>query len=670
MTNATTRADMQKAELLFQLLKKPETLPISYKVDGVSCSGMPADAAEETKFLDSNIVQTVYTAEINGLRIKAEILKYRDFPAAEWTLFFTYDGEGDSPLLSALKSADMEICGEGARVISCNGDFDSPDGYVSTMHDLSCGNGFSQAPNGGRACNGAFPYQRLLFNDFGVNIAIGWPGQWSCSYEGKEHSVAFTAGQQDVNTVIRKGEVFRSPRMAMVFFLGDLDRGINMWRRFYKAHVMPKAGGEPVRNFVMSHDTGGGIEFTESTEAINLASIKDHVEHNVPVNLWWLDAGWYPSKLPDGTIDWWRTTGTWIADPERYPNGLLALKKPLEDAKMDLLVWFEPERANPGTYICDNHPEWLLRKNEPQEGVVEYGLMVDIGNPDCNKWLCETIGNFLCENNIKVYRQDFNFEPLEYWRYNEAENRIGMIENRYVQGYLKYWDYLLMNVPDLLIDSCASGGRRNDLESMKRAVPMHFTDNSYGNAPVQQSFATVMLTWIPYFRAFVRTWEMENGEYGTPGYYDPQPFEIDEFVVLHSISPVMSWGDLLDQYKDDPWKLSVMQKAAQMCHVIAPYMIYADFYLLTEYHKSRFAWTVWQFDRPEDETGVIRVVSNNGASQGSITVYPKGLEGACWLLENMYTGETMEICGDEVTKNGLTFRQDKRVISFWKYKKI
>jgi len=51
-----------------------------------------------------------------------------------------------------------------------------------------------------------------------------------------------------------------------------------------------------------------------------------------------------------------------------------------------------------------------------------------------------------------------------------------MTENLYVQGYLAYWDGLLQQHPGMLIDSCASGGRRNDLETLRRAVPLLRSD--------------------------------------------------------------------------------------------------------------------------------------------------------------------------------------------------
>ena len=57
------------------------------------------------------------------------------------------------------------------------------------------------------------------------------------------------------------------------------------------------------------------------------------------------------------------------------------------------------------------------------------------------------------------------------------------------------------------------GGRRNDLETMRRAVPLHYTDMGYGEHPIKQKQHRLMFEWIPYFRAHTMSWDNENGEY-------------------------------------------------------------------------------------------------------------------------------------------------------------
>ena len=89
--------------------------------------------------------------------------------------------------------------------------------------------------------------------------------------------------------------------------------------------------------------------------------------------------------------------------------------------------------------------------------------------------------------------------PLSFWRGNDAPDRQGITENFHVQGYLAYWDQLRGRNPQLIIDSCASGGRRNDLETMRRAVALHPTDYNYADLVAKQAFHHSLSQWIPYY---------------------------------------------------------------------------------------------------------------------------------------------------------------------------
>ena len=87
--------------------------------------------------------------------------------------------------------------------------------------------------------------------------------------------------------------------------------------------------------------------------------------------------------------------------------------------------------------------------------------------------------------------------PLALWRGNDTADRQGITEIRHVTGYLAYWDELCRRHPHMLIDSCASGGRRNDLETMRRAVPLWRSD--YAFEPIGHQGMTYGISfWIPF----------------------------------------------------------------------------------------------------------------------------------------------------------------------------
>ena len=106
--------------------------------------------------------------------------------------------------------------------------------------------------------------------------------------------------------------------------------------------------------------------------------------------------------------------------------------------------------------------------------------MLDLSQKDCCDYLIKKIGDVIEEAHIKVYRQDYNFMPHSIWQAADADDRRGATENLYVQGYLRFWDALKERFPDLVIDSCASGGRRIDLETAKRSVVLHRCDGGCG----------------------------------------------------------------------------------------------------------------------------------------------------------------------------------------------
>ena len=69
---------------------------------------------------------------------------------------------------------------------------------------------------------------------------------------------------------------------------------------------------------------------------------------------------------------------------------------------------------------------------------------------------------------------------------------------RHVEGYLHFWDELLKRHPNLMIDTCASGGRRLDLETLRRSVSLWTSDDS--TIPEDnQSHELGVAAWMPYY---------------------------------------------------------------------------------------------------------------------------------------------------------------------------
>jgi len=520
----------------------------------------------------------------SGLRVRLLARSYADFPAVEWTVWLANTGDRDTPVIADFRGGELLLPAapaEAFAIHSVTGDYYSAHGYEPYVLDLPPGREERFAPEGGRGSNHAFPYFNLTRPGGGLLIAVGWPGQWEAAFERSGNGdLRLTAGQQQVELVLRPGEQIRGPLMALLRWEGDdLDRAQNLWRRWMLAHNVPRdAEGKLPPPLLFGVTSLQFNEMTQANEANQQDFISRYLDAGVPLDYWWMDAGWYPC---DGH---WPRTGTWEPDLTRFPRGLRAISDFAHERGLKTLLWFEPERVADGTWLQTQHSEWLINQpgapaDQPQN------RLLDLGNPAACQWLTDHVDRILTEQGIDLYRQDHNFDPLPYWRASDAPDRQGMTENQHVQGYLRFWDELRRRHPGMLIDSCASGGRRNDLETMRRAVPLHPTDFDYWNLPVKQSFHYSLNQWLPY--------------YGS----NTMPIEtVDEYAVRsgHGSGFVLGY-DL----RSDDLALDLLVRLVQEWRALAP-LFRGDFYPLTPNTRDDVSWMAWQFHDAAGQTGMVQ----------------------------------------------------------------
>ena len=632
---------LEVKQMLFRFTS-PESLPLSFILNGQKLHGIPADFSPrcETRRIDANLQQTIVTGCRDSLEIRVECVEYLDADAIEYLAFFTNTGDCDTPLLSDVKIYDAVLPCSGNTLVHGNGDTCRDDGYEWYRDIID--QPIRLETSDGTSCNGAFPYMRLLNENCGINIAVGWPAMWRAEFEPVVDGAHVRVGQKRCSTVLHPGETMRTPRINLQFYTGDEFCGINAWRRWYFAHILPRENGRPLEPKCCMHVFGaeGKPEFTGASEENQLRGLNVYLAKGIRPDIWWIDAGWYPCDYQ------WTRTGTWKVDENRFPNGLAPIGEACARNDMRFLLWFEPERVRPGTELDTDHPEWLLYMKK-EDGSIDQNRLLNLGNPECCDWVIDRIDSIIKASGIKIYRQDFNFSPAAYWEQAEEENRIGMLENRHVQGYLRLWDTLLYRNPDLWIDSCASGGRRNDLETMRRAVPLHYTDVGYGNHTIKHKQHRQMFEWIPYFRAHNNNWyNPETNDYDST--YRP----VDRFSYHAAMTPALTesleWDGNDEAYALAHEMLPIWRKAARL-------MLSGDYYPLTECRKSQEDFYAMQFHDPAAEKGFVQIMRYNRCSEETITLHLHAVDiDAAYIFTEAESGENAEYTGKALL-GGVTF---------------
>jgi alpha-galactosidase len=607
-------------------------LPFSFVYNGKSSrdflAGWPVQT--ESKALDRDRTQRTFTwtDPQTGLEVRCVSVEYADFPVVEWTLYLRNTGQENTPILESIQAldADFQRDERGQAVLHTNkGDWYAAEGYEPYRCTLNWGTHKRFAPCGGRPTNGpeGWPYYNLELQDGGVILAVGWPGQWAsefiCEEGWVERGLRVVAGQELTHLYLKPGEMMRTPLIALLFWQGsDLARSQNIWRRWMVAHNLPRPGGKLPEPILPAYTGRWFSEMALATEETQIAFFERYVEEGIRLDYWWMDAGWYPCEG-----DWTRT-GTWEPDPVRFPRGLRAISDHCREKGAKTIVWFEPERVTPGSWLAQQHPEWLLD-----------GILLNLGNPEALHWLIEHISKVITEQGIDLYRQDFNMNPLDHWRGADAPDRQGMTEMRYVEGYLTFWGALRKRFPGMLIDSCSSGGRRNDLETLRLAVPLHKTDYNYDDLPTKQAFHHSLSAWLPYYGAYVL------------------PVDTVDTYAFRSSLALMTMLTYDLRRRDIDWR-PLKALTEEWRRITSAGYFYGDYFPLTAYSRELDQWIAWQFDRPEQGIGLIQAFRREQCEEPLKTLRLCGLDPAAqYEVANLDAQGSTIISGQDLMEKGL-----------------
>jgi len=303
-------------------------------------------------------------------------------------------------------------------------------------------------------------------------MAVGWAGQWQARFHAAgADGLRVEAGQQTTHFKLLPGETTRTPRILLVFWKGDGPlRGNNLLRQVVIRHYLPRRDGKLVFPPISACEIKVGEDGTY--EQSHLKAMPIFARRGVEA--FWGESDpakhWYVGAFPEGT-------GNWTVNPVLYPHGLKPVVEAARQAGLKYSQWYEPERAAPGTQLGREHPEWLIRKEHPDKPSFERWMLFRLDLPEARRWLTDLVDRHLTEaGGVGWFRQDFNMGPLVYRNQNDAPDRRGITEAKYIEGLCLLWDELFSRHPGMVIDICASGGRRIDIETSRYGMPLWQSD--------------------------------------------------------------------------------------------------------------------------------------------------------------------------------------------------
>jgi alpha-galactosidase len=547
----------------------------------------------------------VLTDPQGTLQVRLEATFFEDLPAVEWVAYLRNTGNNKTPVISDISvlEAAFPASGDDACMVHhALGSDCKLDDFAPRETPLPPGGEFRLAPFAGRSSEGALPFFNLRVSDRGVIGAIGWTGGWAAEFRRDgAGEVRVCAGMRRTHLALLPGEQIRTPRIVLLFWQGDPLHGHNMLRRFILAHHTPRPGGQLLQGPICSAQWG------ENTAENQIAKARWWKDNDLPIDCYWIDAGWYgdaPYKVGSTVFDspWFKYVGDWWPNKQTYPQGLGPIGKALREMGLGFVLWIEPERVFKDTHFTREHPEWLL-------GPVGDNYLFNLGLPEARRELTDLISSLIQEGGVTIYRQDFNMDPAPLWEAADAPDRVGMSEIRHIEGLYAMWDELLARHPGLVIDNCSSGGRRIDLETISRSIPLWRSDFQcfpHFDPIAIQGQTQGLAPWVP-----LSTGCCEQG---------------NTYAFRSALGPGMViTTNIFDQTPALPFPVPWLRERLEEQVAVRPHF-YGDFYPLLSFSLAEDVWAGWQFDRPDLGEGMVLALRRQSSPFTRMDAMLRGLE--------------------------------------------
>ncbi len=640
---------------MFERFAEPLThgVPFSFVYDGVPWAKQSDRWEVEESSVSPDSARTLttrtFTHPASGLRVTCEATSFHDFPALDWVLYFENRGSADTPIIENVNSLDVAITDpmedEVPYVVyhtlgglTNQRDFATE---VDPMAGIEEGQVLELSARGGLSSNKDFPFFRIDFAGGTVIIGVGWSGQWHATIGGDEprrkrdymqRELHVCAGMEFTHFRLHPGERVRQPRILVLFREGTEERleANNLFRRLLLEHYVPKYRGKPHVPFLYCNTA-----FTRRTSAVRLGGYKHNEQSEIsliralsPLGIEAVitDAGWFIGDLPPGAIDW-------VPDPEQYPRGMGPVAAAAHECGTRYGLWFEPERVIEDSVVLRRHPDWVLRHRgddaERKRHAKSVGVL-DFALPEVREYFLDIIDGLMKLPGFGCYRQDFNPDirthPLQWWRDNDAPDRQGITEMRYIEGLYTFWDELIRRHPDTFRVNCAGGGRRIDLETILR-FHVHQKTDLHLHYHTHQNALHGLSQYVP------------NGII----------MSALDWMDSYSFHSAMAGSICLGWRADAPeFDMARARQLADLYREVR-HFLNGDWYPLTPYNRGLDAWLGSQYHRPDLDAGMLLVFRRAMCRTNTLTVALGGLDAkAAYVLTDRETEVVTEKPGEEL----------------------
>lgn len=287
----------------------------------------------------------------------------------------------------------------------------------------------------------------------------------------------------DNNWILEKGEIFSTPEAVLSYSSLGLTGLSNQLHHFVRNHILRGEWQNKPRPILINNWEATYFNFNED----KLLALAEEAK-KVGIELFVLDDGWFKGRNSDSS-----SLGDWEVDNNKLPNGLDNLIDKIHSMGLKFGLWFEPEMINEDSDLYRLHPEYAIQIKGRDLIYGRGQFVLDLSNKEVCDYVIESISKILSSNKIDYIKWDMNRHITNSGSLFLNSRNQRECTHRYMLGLYYIVETLVKKYPNILFESCSSGGGRFDLGMLCYMPQTWASDNTDAICRSKIQYATSLM---------------------------------------------------------------------------------------------------------------------------------------------------------------------------------
>ena len=267
---------------------------------------------------------------------------------------------------------------------------------------------------------------------------------------------------------LQQGESFETPEAVYVYSEDGLNGMSQAFHTLFNRHLVRGKYRMKERPILINNWEATYFDFDEE-KIVRIAE----TAAQAGIELFVLDDGWFGNRNDDH-----RGLGDWYVNLQKLPHGISGLSQRIHSLGMQFGLWIEPEMVNRDSNLYRTHPEWVMVDPDyvPCHGRNQYVL--DFSRKEVVDYIFRCLDQVLDGADVNYIKWDMNRTMSEVYSRSHSSLQQGRVMHEYILGVYDLYERLIQKYPEILFESCASGGGRFDAGMLYYAPQAWTSDNS------------------------------------------------------------------------------------------------------------------------------------------------------------------------------------------------